>query len=227
LSNAFIFRSGTVTTQPFSSSLGEIGMLPPPPKNPTSRSASLRQQVLDQERARGFQSGRDEGFAEGRSAGYQAGFDEAYSEASNEQAERLREFATGLQTVQDRLQESITEWFQQSEVELEAIAVEIAQKLVGAQLNLDRSFIIETTKAALQRLTEASTARIRLNPFDAVILSNAREELLSATASLRGIEIVEDSSIYGGCIIETERGAVDATIETRLELLEGGLEEAA
>jgi flagellar assembly protein FliH len=226
LSSSFIFRNGTVTTQSFSSSLDEIGVHPAPTKR-VSGSASLRQQALEAERARGFESGKNEGFAEGRAAGYQAGFDQAYAEASTEQTEKLRQFATELQAVQDRLQESILEWFEQSELEVETIAVEIAQKLIAAQLNLDRSFILETTKSALQRLTEASTARIRLNPFDAVILSNAREELLSATASLRGIEIVEDSSIFGGCIIETERGAVDATIETRLELLEGGMEEAA
>jgi flagellar assembly protein FliH len=227
LSNALIFRNGTVATQPFSATLGAIDVPVVPKKRGAHDAAVLRQQALESERARGFESGKDEGFAEGRSAGYQAGFDQAYAEASNEQAEKLRQFATELQSVQERLQQSIREWFEQSEAELEAIGVQIAEKLVGAQLNLDHSFILETTKAALQQVAEASTARIRLNPFDAVILSNAREELLSATASLRGIEIVDDSSIYGGCIVETERGAVDATIETRLKLLEGGLEEAA
>lgn len=187
----------------------------------------LRQKALDDTRAEAVAAGHDEGFEVGQKIGYQAGFDQAYAEASTQQSERLRVFGAELQRVCDDLDASIAEWFESAEVQVEAIAVEVAKTLVGAQLNLDRSFIIETTKATLQQLTEANKARIRVNPFDSVILNNAREELLAATASLRGIEIVGDASIEGGCIVETERGAVDGTIETRLRILEGGMEGAA
>jgi flagellar assembly protein FliH len=183
--------------------------------------------MLEMARAEACEAGKSEGLEAGTKAGYQAGFEQAYAEASNQQSEMLREFATQLQTVHDRLEENIGQWFEQSEKELERIAIEIAEHLVAAQLQLDRSFIIETTKTALKQLTEANQARIRVNPFDSVTLSEAKEELLAATASLRGIEIVDDASIYGGCIIETDRGATDATIEKRLELLQGGMEEVA
>lgn len=183
--------------------------------------------MIEQSKAEGYEAGRLEGFTVGQKSGYQAGFDQAYSEASNKQAEMLREFAASLQTVHDRLEAAISEWFVASEAELEQVAIDIAEHLIGAQLTLDRTFIIETTKLALLQLTEATRARVRVNPFDSVILNDAREELLAATASLRGVEIVSDASIMGGCIVETERGATDATIDKRLDILKGGMEEAA
>ncbi len=76
-------------------------------------------------------------------------------------------------------------------------------------------------------MTHSRHARIRLNPFDGAILQNHRTELLAASGSLRDIELVDDPTIVGGCVIETEGGLVDATTETRLELLSTTLEEAA
>ncbi len=192
-----------------------------------TREASTRERILEQAKVSGFEAGQAEGYAIGQAAGYQAGYDQAYAEASSAHGEQLRAFTAALQKTHDGLEESIAQWFEASEKELETMAIAIAEHLISSQLNLDRSFVTETTKHALREISEANRARIRVNPFDAVILSNSREELLAANASLRGVEIVDDASIYGGCVIETERGAVDATIETRLELLQGGLEEAA
>jgi flagellar biosynthesis/type III secretory pathway protein FliH len=227
LSRPFIFRNGTIATKSFADSLGEVSIQISPKKRASHEAALARQRQLDQAKEEAVALGREEGLEAGQKAGYQAGFDQAYSEGSNQQAEILRAFASDLQQVHDRLEDSIAEWFEAAEKEVEILAVRIAQKLVGAELDMDRSFVIETTKAALQQLTEANKARIRVNPFDSVILNNAREELLAATASLRGVEIVDDASIIGGCVIETDRGAIDATMETRLKLLEGGMEGAA
>lgn len=223
MSKPFIFKSGSIAAQPFAASLREIAM----PAAPKKRSQEALEHAIEHARAEGFAQGREEGFEVGRTTGYQAGFDQAYSEASNKQSEMLRLFATELQSVHDRLEASIATWFEASERELEIIAVQIAEHLIGTQLQLDRSVIVEATKSALHQISEANKARIRVNPFDSAILDSAREELLAASAGLRGIEIVDDVTIQGGCVIETERGAVDATIETRLELLKGGLEDAA
>ncbi|HWA82542.1 MAG TPA: FliH/SctL family protein [Fimbriimonadaceae bacterium] len=227
MSRSFIFRNGSIAAQSFAATLGEVAVPPTPKKRSAHEAALLRQKAIDDAKAEGFSQGRDEGFEVGQKTGYQAGFDQAYAEASTQQSEKLRAFAAELQKVHDGLEVAIAEWFANAEVEVEAIALDIAKTLLGAQLNLDRSFVIETTKAALQQLSEANKARVRVNPFDSVILGNARDELLAATASLRGIEIVGDASIEGGCIIETERGVVDATAETRLRILEGGLEDVA
>lgn len=228
MSKALIFKGGTVAARPFASSLSEI---PAEALSPRKRSAhdaaEVRRLIMEEARAEGHDEGIAIGLEEGRVAGYQAGFDQAHSEATNRHAEALRAFAAELQVVRDGLSDAIDSWFQASESELETMAVEIAKRLLDAQLTLDRSFIKETTQTALHRVAQATNARIRVNPFDSALLREAREELMASTATLRGIEIVDDASIVGGCMIETERGAVDATIDKRLEILEGGLEEAA
>ena len=222
MSRTFIFKNGTIAAQPFTASLAEVTV---------SRVKKNKQdavnQAVEEAKSEGYAAGHAEGLAAGRTAGYQAGFDQAYSEAANKQAEVLRAFVAELQNVHTRLDTSIAEWFTESERELEVLGLQIAEHLVSAQLQLDRTIVVEITKRALRQISDANKARIRVNPFDSVILNSARDEILAASASLRGIEIVGDDSIGAGCVIETERGVVDATVDTRLEIIQGGMEEAA
>lgn len=222
MSNSFVIKGGSVAAKPFTASLAEIAI----PRVKRGHHDSL-QRAVDEAKAQGFAQGQAEGFEAGRTAGYQAGFEQAYVEASNQQAEAVRAFVAELQRVHDQLEESIAEWYVASEAEMEKLGVKVAEHLISAQLQLDRTIVIETTKNALRQITDANRARIRVNPFDSVILTSAREEILAASASLHGVEIVGDESISGGCIVETERGVVDATLDTRLEIIQGGMEEAA
>jgi flagellar biosynthesis/type III secretory pathway protein FliH len=63
-------------------------------------------------------------------------------------------------------------------------------------------------------------ARIRVNPFDVESLNASKEDLMALSTSLRSLEIVDDSAILGGCIIETDGGVVDASVDAQLQRLE-------
>ncbi|MCB8932711.1 MAG: hypothetical protein H6534_04640, partial [Chthonomonadaceae bacterium] len=58
---------------------------------------------------------------------------------------------------------------------------------------------------------------IRANVLDAPALSRHREELAALAPSLRQVDIVEDPTIRAGCVIETDGGVVEATVEQKLQ----------
>lgn len=226
MSNTFVIKGGSTAAPTFASTLSEI-------KGPISSRGKLGPLHSARERAEnegfeaGFAKGREEGSELGYNSGYEAGKAEALEAFNLAKRAEFAQLAAELQAIQGDLQTKIEAWFAQSEKELEDFAVQIAEKLIDSQLSLDRSFVKQNVINALSQVTSSSNVRIRVNPFDSVVLSGCRDEILASCAGLTGVDIVQDSSIRGGCMIETERGVVDATIETRLELLKGGMEEAA
>lgn len=224
MSSAFVIKGGLAAPS-FASTLSEVA-----PLAKTGKAGAL-ESIKEQARRQGHAAGFNEGHAEGSASGYEAGFAQGMADAREalelEKQELFASFARDLQQIKDALQVQIDGWFSASETELEKIAVEIAQRMLDAQLSLDRSFIRDTVVRALSHVRDSSRVRIRVNPADSAILQSAKEEILAASAGLTGVEIVVDSSIKAGCIVETERGQIDSTMETRLELLEGGMEDAA
>ena len=224
LSSTFVIKGGLAAPS-FASTLSEVA-----PLVKTGKAGAL-ESIKEQARRQGHAAGFQEGLVEGNASGYEAGFALGMAEAREalelEKQELFASFARDLQQVKDELQVRIDGWFSASETELEKIAVDVAQRLLDAQLSLDRSFIRDTVVRALSHVRDASQIRIRVNPADSAILQSAKDEILASCAGLSGIEFIVDSSIRAGCIVETERGQIDSTMETRLELLEGGMEDAA
>lgn len=221
-----VVHRGNPTVENFSSTLETLPEIPRT-ANRGCDYGSFRAAAEREGRDHGYSEGREQGVAEGREAGFNQGRDEALAQFGREHSEQLARLATDLQQLHGRIESAVAEWANQAQAELETLGIQVAEKLLAAQLTLDRAVIIETAREALRQITETGRARIRVNPFDSPILQGCRDDLLAATASLRGIEIVDDVTILGGCIVETDRGVVDARPETKLEILKGGMEEAA
>jgi flagellar assembly protein FliH len=108
---------------------------------------------------------------------------------------------------------------EQSERELVHLALEIAKKVVHREVAIDPDIPLTLARLALARLQRVA-AVVRLHPEDFEYVSARREEL-RATAM---IELVSDPAIgRGGCVVESERGDIDARIEQQFANIERGL----
>lgn len=93
------------------------------------------------------------------------------------------------------------------------LALVLARQLVGQALEVRRELVRPIVSAALKQLPQ-STQRVelRLNPGDVPLV----QPLIDANHAAARCEIVGDPMIApGGCEIETEQCAVDATMPTR------------
>ena len=190
------------------------------------RTATALQQIKEEAAREGHQEGFNVGYTSGLERGRAEGIQFAYEEASRETAAEVARFTAELQEAASRIDSGLREWIASAEDTLTELSVLIAGKILAKELRSDDEAIRGIVRKALSEVTHASSARIRLNPFDLAKIAEHREELLSAAASLRDVELVNDPSTAGGCVIETEGGVVDARIESELavvlEALRGG-----
>ena len=97
--------------------------------------------------------------------------------------------------------------------EITMLAVEIARSAVGVALRVNPELIVTAVTDALAVITdENARPTIRINPADAGLLTEHLTPLLSA----RGAQLMPDQRVArGGCLIDTSRASVDATLQTR------------
>ena len=102
----------------------------------------------------------------------------------------------------------------------------LAKKVVGELAREKEELILYTAKRALKKVRGESQVTIRVNWQDLELMKAEREELLAHTDGIREIIIREDPRVeQGGCLIETNFGAIDARLKTQLAELEKLTEE--
>ncbi len=96
------------------------------------------------------------------------------------------------------------------------LALRIAQKVLGGELEARPELVLDVVRGALRRLTEPLPATLLVNPEDA--------ELVRAGVAEFSIEhggeltVREERRVErGGCIVRTRAGEIDAQITAQLE----------
>jgi len=164
-----------------------------------------------------------QGYEEGFSRGYTEGEAEAWRQFESAHAVAIEAFVEELNVRSERLDAAFHDWCVQLEGPLAELAVVIAARIVGRELETNPETVLDISKQAVAEIIHAKEARIRVNPFDSEVLNAHKSSLLAASGSLRHVEIVEDRSILGGCVVETDGGSIDARIESMIEQARQGL----
>lgn len=126
------------------------------------------------------------------------------------------EFAETLEKV-NALRDEISARVEKDVVEL---ALEIAKKIIGREVVFDREIALTLVKVSLKKIHSRTLAEVHLHPDDFAYIQSQREKI-----DFRGaLELIEDRTIsLGGCLIHTETGDVDATIESQFAEISHGL----
>ena len=163
----------------------------------------------EQKREKTIGEAYKEGFDKGSEDGYKEGQQEA-----NRLVERLHII---LDKTLDRRQ-SILDETEQQIVELVLL---ISRKVVKVISESQRSVVMQNILQALRRVKGRGEVTIRVNLADLKLTSEHTKEFMQAVESVKNITVAEDSSVEkGGCIIETDFGAIDARISSQLNELE-------
>jgi flagellar assembly protein FliH len=105
-----------------------------------------------------------------------------------------------------------------------ALAVALAERLLGTALELDPTRITSLARAVFAEARGARRARVDANPSDALVL---REQLTTAGLDVQSIEIREDPTLARGELrLQTDLGNIDARLAPRFERLAAALRDA-
>jgi type III secretion system HrpE/YscL family protein len=147
---------------------------------------------------------REDGFAKGREEGL-AAVTELLVRARAEAARRAGE----------------------TEPELRRLAVRIAEKILGEALRLDPDAVVSIVRAALTSARGRRELTIRVHPDDVAAVTAGRARLADALHRAE-IGVRADPDVArGGCVIDSEVGAIDARLDVQLAAIERALCEPA
>ncbi len=100
-----------------------------------------------------------------------------------------------------------------------SLAVTVAREVLRSHLAVDPKVLAENVRAAIQAAGSGQGLKLRMGKADLAVLASQNPEIFDGA-----MEIVEDETLgVGGCIVEGERCAVDASLEARLELVADSL----
>jgi type III secretion protein L len=108
------------------------------------------------------------------------------------------------------------------------LALEIAARLLGRDLERDPALVAELSATALQAARRARAVVLRVHPLDARRLREHRPRLMALIGRAVDVTVRDDAQVQpGGCVVETEFGTIDGQLRTRFELLRALLLPAA
>jgi flagellar assembly protein FliH len=226
LSNAAIQPQGKRVTS-FMDALFDIPEIPRTGTHQTKHLNDLRDAVVKSAQLEGYAVGLEQGRTEGYAVGTAEGEAQALVEAELQRNAMLDELSQELAIIVAEASAAIPAWCEMAEQAMTDRVSEICRRVLLRELELDRNSIVEMVREAMQSVTHGRTARLRVNPADAHVLMKHCDELRASVRSLENIEIVSDSSVIGGCVIETDGGSVGGSIECKLEVLDRRLDEEA
>lgn len=100
------------------------------------------------------------------------------------------------------------------------LALAIARRLLRGELKHHPKLIARVVEEALESAGRQVVVRIRLAPDDVPLLQSVWDTS-PATLVSRDVKIVADPKVHpGGCIIDTQTGIVDGSVESQWESIE-------
>jgi flagellar assembly protein FliH len=179
------------------------GLWTPDPTAASGPPPITEDQIRERE-ARARQAGRNEGIVQG-----QAEFEKKLAGEKQSLANSVREFA------RER-----TIYFQRVEVEVVALAVAIARKILHREAQVDPVLLAGVVRVGLDKVVTGTRVRLRVHPKHV----QAWKDFFAQQSDLQSLpELLGDPSLgLGHCVLETELGSTDLTLESQLKEIEQG-----
>ena len=151
----------------------------------------------------------DEGYVLGKEEGYQAAFEKRTTEI-NRGLEDLSQVAGQIHNLKPEL-------ILQNEVHLMKLIYEIAEKVIYSEIERNPGLIIEVIKKSVQIAQTEENVTVIVAQESIDFLEKYKTDHPDQYEFFNKIKFISSENVKpGGCIVETNYGAIDAQIEQRL-----------
>lgn len=158
---------------------------------------------------RGEKKGYDAGFARGQEVGA--------AQAREQVAHDLQRLAVAWADALEGFETVRVALLREARLDVLRLALGIAERVAKRAVERDENAAAAQLEAALELVSRASSLRIACSPGDAALLREMTPALAAKFGSVRHAEIIEDPSLSrGSVVVRTDKGEVDASIETQI-----------
>lgn len=178
------------------------------------------QQIIDQAQQQAQQIHHDAqllGHATG-SLEAEAEFEAAVeAEVQRRLSEQLQYCIPPLQSATTQLLTEREQLLLQWESALVRLSLRLAERIVRRELEINPAAPRALIAEVLQLTAGASSIALRMNPADIAQIEAHPSDWHQLLSSPNAVKVIPDHTITrGGCLVETDAGDIDATIETQL-----------
>lgn len=149
--------------------------------------------------------------------GYDRGRSEGYDEGKAEVDRLIERTHTILNEVLSRREDILRE----TEQQIVELVILMTRKVVKLISESQRNVVMANVLEALKKVKGRGKVNIRVNLADLKLTTEHAQNFVRQFENVDGVSIHEDSAVdKGGCIVETDFGAIDARIASQLGELE-------
>ncbi len=186
-------------------------------RDPLSVDEEERRVIEEKVRAR-VAAVADEAKAQAAEVGYQDGLkkghEEAFKRFQQEGAQRLQQFEAFLA----ECEAAKSELFRANERFLIEMVFRIAKMVLLKELSADQSYVLRLAKELVERVGVRENIRLKISSAEMETAGMLKEKLDQAFGGLKNLNIEASAQVQGGgCMVETEWNAIDASVETQLK----------
>ena len=154
---------------------------------------------------------------EAEKTGFDKGHQEGYEKGVAEVDRLIDRMHTILEQVMKRREEILAD----TESQIVELVILMARKVIKILSDNQKNVVMANTLAALKKVKTRGEVTLRVNLEEVKLTSEHAQEFIQHVENVKGITVLEDSSVErGGCIVETDFGAIDARISSQLQELE-------
>jgi flagellar assembly protein FliH len=123
----------------------------------------------------------------------------------------LRTASEGIHSLREKI-------LRESEDELLNLIIMVARKVILREISQDRSIISEVIQNAIAGLSERDEITVRLNPDDYTLATTGHDQLIRKELDSERMNVKPDPTVLSGCcMIDTEMGTINASIDAQLD----------
>ena len=161
---------------------------------------------------------------EAKELGYREGYEAACQAAEDQYSGKLDEIEfLYRKAVDDRKQ-----YLADSEPLIVDLACVVAKKIMNREVTIDRDWVLDVVRAALEEIHDAGQIEVRVHPDDFERVQANRNGLRKEVPGQTELLVLPDRVVEpGGCVVHTAFGNIDARIDTQLEEVRKALQEVA
>ncbi len=152
--------------------------------------------------------------------GYQTGYQEAMERATEEIAEKEAALAQQLQIQQQELEEKRQQLVKETERQMVELLCQLIPSITGVMVENQKDVLLYIINTAMQDLDNSKHFVIKVSSDDYEGLTERKEEIYGALNPSIDMEIFEDAKLSPmQCLIETDNGIVDVSLDVQLRNL--------
>ena len=149
------------------------------------------------------------------------GIEKGYRDGYERESEEVKRLVERVQIVLNSAIEKRNEIFVETEQQIIGLVLLIAKKVIKVISENQKNVVINNVVQALRKLKSRGEVAIRVNLSDIELTSEHKKDFVEMVEGVKSIKILEDNTVdRGGCIIETDFGAIDARISSQLHEIE-------